>query len=177
MISARKLKNELGYTEWRNFEGVIKRAISIIKHKHINGKIEKTSTIVDIGSGSKRKIVDYLLDKDALILLRELCSSFKLNNFYSIRNETVVLQLIEKYCRKRDIDFEYQFPIEKYLFDCKIGNKILIEFDESHHKINTRQKIIDHEKNTLAKTKGFNIYRVNIEMDIVDIIVYLENQL
>ena len=31
---ARDLQYLLGYTKWRNFEGVIKRAIGIIKHKH-----------------------------------------------------------------------------------------------------------------------------------------------
>jgi len=172
--SARNLMPHFGYVQWRNFSGVIKRAISLIKHKHFNGRIVKTNTIVVVGYGAKRKITDYLIDIEGVSLLSELCSSFKLNNFYSIRNETVVLQLVEKYCQKKDIDFQYQYRIGKFLFDCKVGNKILIEFDEPHHQ-DTRQKGIDNEKNTVAKAEGFSVYRVNVEMDIIDIITYLES--
>ena len=175
--SARDLMPHLGYKQWRNFSGVIKRAISIIKHKHIKGKIVKTRVAVGIGSGAKREVIDYLLDEDGLSLLSELCSSFKLNNFYSIRNETVVLQLVEKYCRKKDVDFQHQYRIGKFLFDCKVGNKILIEFDEPHHQISTRQKEIDNEKNIVAKAEGFSLHRVDVEMDIIDIIIYLEARL
>jgi hypothetical protein len=175
--SARDLMPYFGYKQWRNFSGVIKRAMGIIKHRHLKGEIVKTHIAVGIGSGAKREVIDYLIDEDGLFLLSELCSSFKLNNFYSIRNETVVLQLVEKYCQKKDVDFQYQYRIGKFLFDCRVGNKILIEFDEPHHQINIRQMEIDNEKNMVAKTEGLSVYRVDVEMDIVDIIIYLEAQL
>lgn len=175
--SARDLMPHLGYKKWSNFSGVIKRAISIIKHKHHKGEIVETRVVVGIGSGARRGIIDYLLDADGVSLLNELCSSFKLNNYYSIRNETVVLQLVEKYCQKKDVDFQYQYRIGEFIFDCKVGNNILIEFDEPHHQINTRQKEIDDEKNIAAKAEGFSLKRVDLEMDIIDIIVYLEAQL
>ena len=173
--SARDIMPSLGYIQWRNFAGVIERAIGIIKHKHLKGKIVKTSAIVEIGSGAKREIIDYLIDIDGLSLLNELCSSYKLNNFYSIRNETVVLQMVEKYCRKKEISFEYPYPAGAYIFDCMVADNILIEFDEPHHQNDTRQKNVDNKKNRFAVDNGFGLYRVTVEMDIVDVIVYLES--
>lgn len=175
--SARDIMHCLGYKKWVNFAGVIERAISITKHNHVGGRIIKTFAVVEIGSGAKRKIIDYLIDKEGLILLNELCSSFKLNNFYSMRNETIVLQLVEKYCFKKGIKFQYQYRLEKFIFDCKVGNHILIEFDEPHHQINTQQKEIDAKKTAIAKLNGFVMYRVSIEMDIIDIIIFLECEL
>jgi very-short-patch-repair endonuclease len=173
---ARDLQHLLGYTKWDNFEGVIKRAIGIIKHKHINGIIEKTIAQVKIGSGASREVIDYKLDKDATQLLQELCSSYKLNNYFFIRNESVVLQLIRKYCKLKQIAFEYQFRLDKYIFDCRLDNKILIEFDEPHH-INSRQNKIDLEKEKIAKQNDFLVFRVNLDMDIIDIIIFIEKNL
>lgn len=172
--SARDLMPRLGYKRWSNFAGVVERAIGIIKHKHLKGDIVKTNIVIVVGQGAKREIADYLLDQNGMSLLCELCSSYKLNNFYSIRNETVVLQLVEKYCQHKNVDFQHQYRLGKFRFDCKVGNNILIEFDEPHHQHNPRQKEIDAEKNVVAKNEGFSMYRVNVEMDIVDIIIYLE---
>ena len=174
--SARDLMPSLGYKQWRNFSGVIERAIGIIKHKHLKGEIVKTSIVVATCYGAKREITDYLLDQNGVSLLYELCSSYKLNNFYSIRNETVVLQLVEKYCQYKNVDFQHQYRIGEFLFDCKVGHKILIEFDEPHHQHNPRQKEIDAKKNVVAENEGFSVYRVDVEMDIIDIIIYLEAQ-
>ena len=176
MKSARKLKDELNYTEWRNFEGVIKRAINLITHQHTNGEIIKTSLGIEIGSGVIRNVVDYKLDKIAEELITELASSYKLNNFFKTRNETVVIQLIEKYCLQRVLDFEFQYNLDKYNYDCMVDNSILVEFDEPHHQTK-RQKEIDREKDLIAKQKGFAILRVNLEMNIVDIIYFIENKL
>jgi very-short-patch-repair endonuclease len=172
-LFARDIQNLLGYTEWRNFEGVIKRAIGIIRHKHLHGTIEQTARRVKIGSGASREIVDYKLDKEATQLLQELCSSYKLNNYFFIRNESVVLQLVEKYCRLKQLIFNYQFRLDEYIFDCMLGNRILIEFDEPHHS-NPGQKKTDLKKEQLAKQNGFLIFRVNLNMDIIDIIIFIE---
>jgi very-short-patch-repair endonuclease len=174
---ARDLQHLLGYTEWRNFEGVIKRAIGIIRHKNLNGTIEKTSATVKIGSGATRKIVDYKLNQEAFELLKELCSGYKMTNSFTIRNESVVLQLVEKYCKANKIIFYYQFLLNNYRFDCMLGDKILLEFDEPHHYQNTRQARIDLEKEKVAKRNGFLIFRVTLDMDIVDIIVFIERNL
>jgi len=173
--SARDLMPCFGYTQWRNFSGVIERAMGIIKHKSLCGEIIETRCTVRIGSGANRRIVDYLLDLEAVVLLKELCSSYKLNNFFSIRNETVVLQLVEKYCHKKHISFQYQFIVENRLFDCMVNDDILIEFDEPHHLYNTRQKVIDADKDIVAEVNGFSLYRVDLGMDIVDIILHLES--
>ena len=174
--SARELMSCLGYKKWSNFEGVVKRAAGIIKHKQFEGNIIETYRTVISGHGARRDITDYLVDEDARSVLQELCSSYKLNNFFSIRNETVVLQLVEKYCRKKGVDFQYQFHFKNFIFDGKIGDHILIEFDEPHHQY-TRQKEIDIRKDVVADANGFSVYRVDLEMDIVDIIIYLEAEL
>lgn len=54
---ARDLQHLLGYRAWRNFEGVIKRVIGIIKHQQLIGQIEKIVSIAKIGSGASRNIV------------------------------------------------------------------------------------------------------------------------
>lgn len=174
--SARKLKNELGYTEWRNFEGIIKRAKNLILHTHSEGKIIKTKIEVQLGSGSTRMVVDYKVDKWAELLISELSSSYKLNNFFSIRNETVVLQLVKKYCIKHGLVFKFQYRLMGRNFDCMIGNKILIEFDEPHHQ-NKGQKEIDKLKREISIENSFKLLRVTLEMDIIDIIFFIENEL
>ncbi|QTD36348.1 hypothetical protein JL193_09250 [Polaribacter batillariae] len=171
---ARDLQQLLGYAEWRNFQKVIQRAKNIIIHKHIEGKIFKCNKLVKIGSGAERRIIDYKLDKKAFLLIKELTSSFKLNNFFSIRNESVVLQLVEKYCIQKKIPFEYQFKVDKYYYDFMIDNSILLEFDEPHHKLSTRQKKVDIDKNYIAQINNFQIFRINLQMDIIDIILYIE---
>lgn len=173
--NARDLKSYFGYVGWQNFVGVVRRAVGIIKHKNLSGEIIETRYIVQTGHGAKRSIVDYLIDKDAMTLLQELCSSYKLNNFYSVRNETVILQMVEKYCHKKKIDFEYQYHIGPYIFDCMVADNVLIEFDEPHHCNNLRQKSSDNEKTLFAMDNGFVVYRVTLEMDIIDVIVYLES--
>src|SRR5690606_35585159 len=174
--SARKLKDELNYTEWRNFEGVIKRAKNLITNQHTYGEIIKTTVSIKIGSGANRNVIDYKLDKIAEKLIIELASSYKLNKFFKIRNETVVIQLIEKYCLENKLDFKFQFNLENYKFDCKVDDLILIEIDEPHHN-NKRQREIDYKKDSIAKQNGFSLLRVNLDMDIIDILCYIENKL
>lgn len=43
---ARDVQHLLGYSEWRNFDGVIKRAIDIIIHTQCQGIIKETTSIV-----------------------------------------------------------------------------------------------------------------------------------
>lgn len=171
---ARDLQQLLGYSEWRNFNNVIKRAKNIIIHKSLQGKIIDTYRIIAIGSGAKRKVLDYKIDNRAKLLVSDLSKSYKLNNSYFIRNETVVLQLVEKYCVSKRKVYKFQFKIENYFYDFMIDNKILFEFDEPHHKISKRQKDIDFIKNNLATLYGFNIFRISLKMDIIDIILFLQ---
>ena len=175
--SARQLKDLLGYVEWRNFEGVVKRAIGLIQNQGRDGMILKTTMTVPMPKTATKTIVDYVVDESGLKLLIELSNGFKLNNCYPIRNESVILQMVEKWCVKHEVSFVYQHRLGDFVFDCMVGNLVLIEFDEPHHTYNTRQKRIDMVKNTTANLAGYYLFRVDVEMDIVEIICYLEDQL
>lgn len=170
---ARDIQHLLGYAEWRNFQNLIFRAKNIILHKHSKGIIRKTKREVEIGSGAKRKIIDFEFDKHAFLVIKELSNSYKLNNYFSIRNETIVLQLVEKYCKGKNIEFCFQYKIGSYCYDCVINKNILIEFDEPHH-LKKRQKQIDLIKDEFAINNEYKILRVDLEMDIIDIVLFIE---
>lgn len=134
--SARKIYKKLGYSGWQKFERLIQRSFNLIKNNLKEGYIKKTKLEVLIGSGAKRKIIDYLLDEKAFNLVCEIAKSYKLNKSHLLRNETLILSQLKKYCNLKKIKFEFQYQLEQYFFDCKVGN-ILIEFDEPHHKEKT----------------------------------------
>jgi hypothetical protein len=92
-ISARDVYSSLGYTQWRNFRSVVRRAQNLIRNGVRLGTIIEDTRLVSIGSGAKRRVLDYLMDVDAFEIVRELASSFKLNRLYSARNETALLGL------------------------------------------------------------------------------------
>lgn len=170
-MNARKLQKQLNYIDWRNFNNLILRAENLIKNGIENGLITKTICTVKLGSGSLRNIPDYYMDERAQILIKKLALSYKLNKSYLIRNETSILSLLQKYCIYKNIDYEFQFKLDKYIYDFKY-EKTLIEFDEPHHK-ETRQSFIDEEKNINAKNNGFKIVRIGLHKDIIDLIIML----
>lgn len=69
--SARDLANTLGYTQWRNFEQAINRAIRACRNSgqdpadHFAG----VSKMVSLGSGARRKLKDYHLSRYACYLI------------------------------------------------------------------------------------------------------------
>ena len=70
---ARELKSVLGYTEWRKFEGVIKKAIKSCKNSG-NSALDHfvgTDKMVEIGSGAKRIQKDYKLSRYACYLIAQ----------------------------------------------------------------------------------------------------------
>ena len=174
---ARDLQHLLGYANWVNFEGVIKRAQGIIVHKHLPGTISQCERQVQIGSGASRNVVDYQIDSHALRVIEEIARSFKLTNTYSIRNETIVLQLLEKYCFRRKISFAHQFRIGNSIYDCVVGDSLIVEFDEPHHSNDRRQRENDAKKDDLAVAHGYTMFRVKIDMDIIDIIVAVQERM
>jgi very-short-patch-repair endonuclease len=171
---ARDLQALLGYKRWQNFDHLIKRANHILIHKHLPGHIEPTSRTACIGSGATREITDYLIDRPALNIVMELAASYKLTNSFSIRSESVVMQLLEKYCLAKNICFTFQHHLGGFVFDCMIGNQVLVEFDEPHHQECKRQAERDSEKDRLAESEGLKILRINLESDIIDLILAIQ---
>lgn len=171
---ARDLQPLLGYKQWRNFERLIRRAQHLLIHKHLPGHIEATARMASIGSGAIRTISDYRLDHKALALIAELASSYKLTNKFQIRNESVVMQLLEKYCRSKELAFAYQYRLGRCIYDCMVGHRLLIEFDEPHHQECSRQTTRDATKDRLAGSSGFKVLRVDLDSDIVDLILAVQ---
>ncbi len=174
LISARDICASLGYVDWRNFRGVIKRAENLIRNGKRIGFISETTKLTNIGSGAKREIADYLLDKDAFQVVVELASSYKLNRFFGVRNETAVLSLLEKYCALKGIYFQFQYHLDRYIFDGLVGDSVLIEFDEPHHKTAGKNIKMDRAKDDWVRTKGFTLLRFDLSKDIIDVIVEVE---
>jgi len=176
-MTARSLQKELDYKEWRNFEGVIKRALNFINNGFNSGRIIKTLKTVKIGSKSERKIIDYYLDSESEILIRELCSNFKINKSFHIRNEITTLSLIKKYYDNKGVDFVFQKRFSDFVYDAFIGEKILFEYNEPHHSISSKQIKIDKNKKELAVKLGYNLITVTLEMDIIDCLILINKEL
>ncbi len=166
--SAREIYKKLRYSRWEKFERLIRRSLNLIKNNLKEGYIRKTQIEVFIGSGAKRKITDYLLDEKAFNLVCEMVNSYKLNKSHLLRNETLVLSQLKKYCNLKKIKFEFQYQLGPYFFDCRVGN-ILIEFDELHHE-EKEVSVNDKKKNEIAKKNKYHLLRFTLEDDIIDII-------
>jgi hypothetical protein len=172
---ARDLQGILDYKKWSNFKNVIEKSKQVINNGFAYGKIDSCKRSVSIGSGAIRGIVDYRLDINATGLIRRL-SYNKLKKLEFVRNETIIFSLVEKYCKAKNIEFVFQYELDKFRYDCLVGNKMLIEFDEQHH-LEGRQLANDEKKNHIAKKHGFTIYRFNIYHDIVDMIIAIEEHM
>lgn len=138
------------------------------------GVIKCTTAPVAIGNGAIRRVRDYLLDEPAVELVTKLSSSVKLNGYYHIRNECVILGLLKKYCTARNIHFEFQQRYGTAVFDAVIGRRIAIEFDEPHHAEDVEQRIRDRAKDAIATDFGLTMLRFMIVHDIVDVILAVE---
>lgn len=71
---------------------------------------------------------------------------------------------IEKFLKEKNIKHEFEFVLDKYIYDLHIEKyKILIEFDEKYHIKNSKQKVIDENKNKIAEENGYEIKRIIIK--------------
>lgn len=174
--SARSLYKEVGYCKWDKFHLVVKKAIQLINNGLQKGNIKESHVEIKIGSGAVRKIIDYTIDEDGLILIYNLCSKHKIVNVKEIRNETQILRLVEKYCLFIGLSFKFQYRLDKYLYDACVNDKVLIEFDEDHHTTIAQNKI-DAIKDNTAKQNGYQILRFDTHCDIIDIIIKLSGNM
>jgi hypothetical protein len=172
---ARDLQKLLEYQRWEKFMNVIEKAISIVRNGLGKGSFIDYVTDINIGSGAKRQVADYKVDREGAILLIKLSSKNKLNNINPLRIETVILQQIKKYCLLKNIDFSFQYHCKPYRFDCKIGKDILVEFQEQHHQTDKAQRATDEQKRLFAKEQGYRLLEITVKDDIIDVIVKLQN--
>lgn len=102
--SARDLMSPLGYTEWRKFEGAIKRAKQSCENnsQSVNDHFGSAAKMVQIGSGTERSINDYHLSRYACYLIAQNGDPRKeeialAQNYFAIqtRRQEVQDQLIE----------------------------------------------------------------------------------
>ena len=165
-------KSEFGYKRWENFDDMIKQVLQLHESGIINVDIFKTTKTVEIGCHAKRDIIDYIIDdktKDVILSFRPN----KMHRIKPVRNETVIMGLLEKYFNAKGIEFEFQQRIGEYVADALIGGEIVIEYDEPHHAKSPVKKR-DNEKDTFYAENGYKIFRCGADDDVIDIIIGVE---
>ena len=71
--SARELAQVLGYSQWRNFEGIIEKAKASCTNagQEVSYHFADVSKMVTLGSGSLREVKDYMLTRYACYLIAQ----------------------------------------------------------------------------------------------------------
>ncbi len=78
--TARELMPKLGYTRWEAFDGVISRATraALNSGQTVENHFRQLTKMVDIGSGTKRAVKDWKLDRYACYLIAQNGDSSKI---------------------------------------------------------------------------------------------------
>jgi DNA-damage-inducible protein D len=111
----------LEYTEWRKFKGVIDKSIiaSVNSKINYNYHFGDADKMVDIGSKTSRKIIDYKLSRYACYLIAQNADSRKkvvalAQTYFAV--QTRKMELIEK-------DYESMSEIEKRFYQRNLTKK------------------------------------------------------
>ena len=140
---ARELQVALEYKEWRKFSGVMDKAMNACNNSNINvlDHFAQADKMVEIGSGAKRKQVDYELSRYACYLIVQNADARKkvvaLGQTYFVvqtrkqelsEKEYVNLTEEEKIFTQRDLTKKGNYSLNQTAKNCGVKN-----FDKFHN--------------------------------------------
>lgn len=142
---ARELMTLLGYTTWRNFEKVVKKAIEAcqVSGQDIQNHFADISKMVKIGSNTIRRVKDYKLDRYASYLIAQNGDSSKLE-----------IALAQTY-----------FAIQTR------KQELLDQMTADEKRLFVRGEVTDHKKNYLQQRK-LPVYRSSVYLMMQGIKAY-----
>jgi uncharacterized protein len=181
---ARDLQNLLGYFEWRKFLGVIKKAKESCKNSEVDysNHFVNTAKMVSLGSGSERKIDDYMLTRYACYLIAQNGDPRKeeiafAQTYFAI--QTQKQELIEetiKFVKQTLSDAEsghnwwhtYRvWKLSKFLAEGENVNHFVIELGALLHDI-ADYKFHDGDENIGPKKARQFLISLNVDKKIIE---------
>ena len=140
---ARELQVALEYKEWRKFSGVMDKAMNACNNSNINvlDHFAQADKMVEIGSGAKRKQVDYELSRYACYLIVQNADARKKvvalgQTYFAVQTrkqelsekEYVNLTEEEKRFTQRDLTKKGNYSLNQTAKNCGVKN-----FDKVHN--------------------------------------------
>jgi len=110
---------------------------------------------------SKGSMTDKRLEKAHLSGLKNKINLLSCEEILRLR-EGWKYKLIEKILKNNSINYQFEYPINNYVYDLAIlEKKLLFEFDGTSHNWYKQIKI-DEIKNNIAIENGWNIIRIKV---------------